>query len=281
MDRGGHQHALAVLARQLEHRAAHVGAGGVVQQAVLAPAGSDVQLVLTDPVVDFVGEHPGGVDHRPGGKVPLAGVDHPALPGPFQAGDLGVEGELHPVFSGALRQAQGQLEGAHNARGVGKQGPLHLLREVGLQSPGLLPGEQLHVRHAVCHAPVVELPQLGQLLLGEAHHKGPHPPEGDVQLLAERIHALVARHIHLRFPGAGLRVEPSVHNGGVCLAGALTHIQGALHHQEAALPAGELPGHGGAHHTGAHHNGIVLFHSFSPPIPFQPAQAIPGPERFL
>ena len=244
--------------------------------------GGDVQLVLTDPVVDFVGEHPGGVDHRPGGKVPLAGVDHPALPGPLQAGDLGVEGELHAVFSGALRQAQGQLKGAHNARGVGKQGPLHLLREVGLQSPGLLPGEQLHVRHAVCHAPVVELPQLGQLLLGEAHHKGPHPPEGDVQLLAEaRPCSGCPPHSsslsRCRAPRRTRRAQwrslpcwcPRTHPGRAPTTRKLPFLR----ESSLATAAPTTPA--------THHNGIVLFHSFSPPIPFQPAQAIPGPERFL
>ena len=132
VDRGGDQHPLAVFPGQLEHRAGHMAPGGVVQQAVLAPAGGDMQLVRADPVVHFIGEHPGGVDHRPGGIVPPAGVDHPALFPRLQAGDLGVKGELHPVFGGALRQAQGQLKGAHNARGVGQQGPFHFLRKVGL-----------------------------------------------------------------------------------------------------------------------------------------------------
>ena len=129
---GGHQHALAVFAWQLEDGAAHVAPGGLVQQAVLPFPGGDGELLPAHPVVHLIGVDPGGVHHRPGGKVALVCFYQPALGALFQPGDSGIEGELHPVFGGALRQAQGEGKGTHDAGGAGPQGAADLIGEVGL-----------------------------------------------------------------------------------------------------------------------------------------------------
>ena len=71
MDRGAHQHAFAVLPRQLEHRVGHVIPSGAVQQAVLAPPGGDVQLLLTDPVVDRVANTPAALTTARASTSPL------------------------------------------------------------------------------------------------------------------------------------------------------------------------------------------------------------------
>ena len=199
VDGGGYQHALAVFAGQLEDGAAHVAPGGLVQQAVLPFPGGDGELFFAHPVVHLVGVDPGGVYHRPGGKVALVCFYQPALGDLFQPGDGGVEGELHPVFGGALRQAQGEGKGTYDAGGAGPQGTTHLVGEVGLQGLGLVPGEELQVGHAVFQAPLVQLLQLGHLLLPQAHHKGAHPGEGHVQLLGDLVHQLVAPHVHFGF----------------------------------------------------------------------------------
>ena len=141
-----------------------------------------MEFFLTHQVVKPVGIHTGGVYHCPGSQVALTGMEDPALPLTLQAVDLCVKGELHPVFGGAFRHAQSQLEGAHDAGSLRQQGAFHLFRKVGLQSPSLLPGEQLHAGNAVFHAPVIQLLELRQLLFGKTYHKGSHPLEGDVQL---------------------------------------------------------------------------------------------------
>lgn len=192
VDRGADQHALAHFTGQLENGPAHMAPSGFVQQAVFALAGSDRDFFLKNLVVQFTGMDPGGIYHSAGPNLPRAGLQKPAIRLAFDLQNLRVKTELHSVAGGAFRQAQGQLKGAYHAGGPGQQGPADPLRQVGLQGPCLLPGEQGEPRYAVGQPPVVQSPQLGQLRWVQADHQSANALKGNIQLLGELVHFLVA-----------------------------------------------------------------------------------------
>ncbi len=163
MNRGADKHPLAQAAGQLENGAGHMAAGGFIQQAVFPFSGQNFYVVTAGHVVEQPRVNPGGVDNRPGEKLPLAGNKPPALRGPGQSLYLGVKGKLHPIDGGAFAQAQGELKGAYNARGFRQQGPGYRFGKVWLQGPGLVPGKQREAWHAVFQAPAVQGLQLGQV----------------------------------------------------------------------------------------------------------------------
>ena len=166
-----HQNALAQLPGQLEHRVADEAAHLPVQQAVVAPAGGDVQLPGGDHVVQHVGIDACRVDNIPRLEVALLRVDGPALLAPGKARDLCVEPEVHTVGIGILRQSDGHIEGADNAAGRRPQGGNGVFADVGLQLVEPLGIHNFQPLHAVFHAVFIESQKPVHILLGHAYHQ--------------------------------------------------------------------------------------------------------------
>ena len=104
---------------------------------------------------------------------------------------------------------------------------------------------------------VQKLLQPGQARLLKAHHQGPVPAIGEVQLPGQRLHPAAALHVEPGLHRAGGGVEPGVNNGGIGLAGAHAHVLPLLRQTDFQLPAAQLPGHGAAHRAAADDDGIV------------------------
>ena len=54
MDRGRHQNAFSVFPRQGEDRAVHMGSGALVQETVISTARNDMDLLLTDHIMQLI-----------------------------------------------------------------------------------------------------------------------------------------------------------------------------------------------------------------------------------
>ena len=197
MDGGGHQHALAVLAGELENGVVDVALGGVVQQEIVAPAGDDGHIVVGHHVVQLVGVQPGGVDDHFRLHVALDGGYLPAAVDLLDVGDLAVKLELHAVAGGVLRQGEGEAEGAHNAAGGGVQRRHRLVADVGLHLHQLIPLHDAQALHSVGHAVGVQLVQRGAVLLAHHHHQRAVLLVGEVQLPGQLGHEQAARHVQL------------------------------------------------------------------------------------
>ena len=258
VDGGRYQHALAHFAGQLEDGAGHQPARLLVQQAVVALAGDDGELLFTDKIVHHIGIHARRIHHAPGADGALVGVDAPVL---AVAGDvlhLGVESEFHPVVGGVLRHGDGQPEGADDAAGGGVQRRHHLIGQIRFQRAGLVTGKNLQVGHAVGFAPLQQRLQTGAVRLVKAQHQRAVADEIKVQFLGQLPHQAVALHVEPGHPGAGGRVIARVDNGTVGLGGAGADILGLFQQAGFQLIAGQFAGYGTARHTAADHHYIIF-----------------------
>ena len=265
VDGGGNQHALAVLAGQGKNGVLYVLARLLVQQAVIAPAGGDMNLFLADHVVELVGVHPCGIDHAAGLIGAVVGLNLPAARDGVQAGDLGVKAELHAVGGGVLRHGDVHAEGAHNTGGGGVEDAHGLFGQVGLQLEDFLPVQnQLHVLDAILDAPLIQGLQVGQGILVDTHHQGAAPVERKIQLLGQVLHHLIALHVQLGHQGSVGGVVACVNNGAVGLGGAAAHVLRLLQHTDFGLVPGQLAGGGAPGHTGPNDDYVIHRRRSSP-----------------
>ena len=206
----------------------------------------------------------GGADDNPGIDEVPAGVEAEKAASSFDAGDLRVEAEGAAVGGSVLRQGDGHAEGTQYRAGGRPQGRHGLVRHRRLKGVKRRLVQDLQPLHAVLHAPVQQLPQMGQLRLVEAQHQRAAPPVGEVQLFGEGLHHLRALHVE---PGLGRterRVKAGVADGGVGLAGAHTHVLAPLYQADVQPIAAEIPGHGAAHCAAAYdHRVIHMYYLFS------------------
>ena len=242
VDGGGHQDALAVGAGALEDHVAHPVSLALVQQEVLAPGGVDGKGGGRGHLMDGLGPDAGGVDHVPAVEVALVGVDQPALFRGLQPGNGGVQVELCAVDYGSLRQGQTVLPGGADGGGGSVEGRGHPVGQVGVHGSGLVPGEQLELRHAVGLSPLEQGVEGSVILRREGQDQGAAGAVGDIQFGAQLLGQLSAPHVEPGHQGTGLRVITGVEDGGVGLGGAVGHVVFPLQNSDLQLVAGELEG---------------------------------------
>ena len=227
--RGAHQDALAHGGGQLEDGAVHDAAVLLVQQAVFAPAGHGVVLLVAQLVMQRVAVHPGAAHHHPGLHVAPGGVQGEVVTGALDGLHGGVKLEPAAVFPGVFVEGDGHAEGAHDGAGGGVQRSVHLVAEGRLLLPQCVAPQDFQPLDVVLLAPLVQLPQPGHVRLVEAQHQGAVAPVVKVQLPAQLLHHLAAFHVEAGLQRAGGRVKARVHDGAVGLGGAHAHVLAPLH----------------------------------------------------
>ena len=246
VDRGGHQHAFAVLARQLEHRMPHMVPGGVVQQEVIPPAGHDGHGVGADLVVQFVGMHARRVDHAARLQRAAAGLHPPAARDGPHGLHLGIELEAHAVFGGVLGKGAGQAKGADDAAGGGPQRSHRLVGDVRLQGAQFAAFHDAQPLHAVGQTVLIEFLQRRAVLIAQADHQAAALVVGKIQLFGKGRHHAAARHVQGGHAAACGGVEPGVDDGAVGLAGAAADVLLLVQYQNVRPEAAQFPGGGAA-----------------------------------
>ena len=129
--------------------------------------------------------------------------------------------------------------------------------EVGLQSTGLIPGEQGQTGHPVLCAPAEQLLEQDLVLRGKAEHQGPTGQIGYVQLGAQLPGQGGAPDVEAGHQGAGHGVIPGVDDGGIGLGGTVGHIVFPLHDPHFELIFGQLKGSGRAHDAAADDENVI------------------------
>ena len=130
MHRGGDQHALAVLARQLEHGMPHMLPGRVVKQEVIAAPRRDLHGVVgVRHIVQHIGIDARRIDDAARLQRAAVGFDGPAasVRKGVQPRDRRVELKLYAVLCGVFCQRVGQPERADDAAGRGIQTAGHVV----------------------------------------------------------------------------------------------------------------------------------------------------------
>lgn len=248
---GGHQHALAVLARQLKDRVVYVFARCMVQQKVVAPPRHNGHGVGADLVVQFVGMHPCRVDDTARFQRTAVGPKAPAAVYALDALYLGVKLELHTVFGGVFGKGVGQAEGADDAASGRPQRRHRFVGDVRLQGAQFLPPDDAQSLHAVGAAVFQQFFQRRAVLLAQADHQAAALPVGKIQLFGKVRHHPAARHVEGGHPAAGGGVKPCMDNGAVGLGGAAADVLLLIDHQNVALVSAQFPGRCAARHPTA------------------------------
>ena len=229
-----------------------------VQQAVIAPAGGNVQLpFLGHHIVQHVRVHARGVDHIPGLEVPAVRMNGPAAAASGETRYLCIEPEFHAVGISVLRQGNGHVKGADDTAGGGPQGGHGVLADIGLHFVKPFTVYNFQPLHTVLHAVFIKGLKSRHILLRHADHQGTIHLEWKVQIPGKLGHHSVAPHIHFCHKTSVGSVKARVDNGAVSLGGAAAHILRPLQNQHFSLVAGKIPGHRAAGDTGADNNYIV------------------------
>ena len=257
VDRGADQNTLAQLAGELENCVLHKIPRLFIQQAVVSPAGGDVQLPFRNHIVEHIRIDPGGIDHIPGPEVPTVRVNRPeALPS-GKAQNAGIELECHAVGIGVLSKSDGHIEGADNSAGRGPQSRHSILAHIGLQfvePPGIHNFQPLY---PIFQAVFIEGFQPWQVLFGHTDHQRTVHPEWEIQLLGQLRHHPISLDVHLGHEAAMGGVVARMDDGAVGLGGAAAHIRLPLQNQHISLIAGQIPGHRAAGDTRSDDQAIV------------------------
>ena len=258
VDGGAYQNALAQFAGQLEHRMAHESAGLLVQQAVIAPAGGNMQLpLLGHHIVQHVRVHARGVDHIPGLEVAAVRMNGPAAAASGEARYLCIEPEFHAVGISVLRQGNGHVKGADNTAGGGPQGGHGVFADVWLQFVKTFTVYNFQPLHTVLHTVFIEGLKSRHILLGHTDHQRAVHLERKIQIFGKLGNHPVAPDVHFGHEAAVGSVKARVDNGAVGLGGAAAHILCPLQNQHFPLIAGQIPGYRAAGDTRADNNYIV------------------------
>ena len=247
--RGGDQHALAVLAGQLEHRVFHVSARAVIQQEVIAPARDNRHSIVTYHVVQLVRVDTGGVHDAARVQVALVGMYPPAAVDFFQPGHAGVKLELRAVFGGVFGKGKGQPERAYNAAGGRPQRGDGFVRDVRFHRQKLVALDDAQPLHAVGNAVFVQLLQGGAVRVRQADHQTAAWVVGKIQLLGKSGHHAAALHVQLCHQAAGGSVKARVYNGAVGFGGAAADILLFFQNQNISVVSADFPGSGAACHA--------------------------------
>ena len=259
MDRGRDQHALAVLARQLEHCVPHVLSGRVVQQEVIpAPRGNFHRVGSVGQVVQRVGVDARRIDDAARLAAAAVGIDLPTAPGQWvQTGDFGVKPEPHAVFGCVFGQGVGQAKGADDAAGGCPQGGDGSVGNVRFHRDQLVALDDAQPFHAVGDAVLVEFLQRGAVVLTQADDKTAALVVGKVQLLGKGRHTAAALDVELRHQAAVCGVVPGVNDGTVGLGRAAADVLLFLQHQNIRVIARKFPCAGTPGHARANDDDIV------------------------
>ena len=267
MNRRSHQHSLAHLARKLENGVGHMASRLLVQQAVFALSGRDVNLPGAHHVVERVGVNSRRIDHvfgRHNRSLAVPAVLRLQListGSPADALYFGQETEFHAIVAGVLRQGDGQAEGAHDAAAGRVQGRHHAVRHIRLHLPGLVPADNGQAGNAVLAPLLIQLLQPRFLLLVKAEHQGTVPLEIEIQLPGQFLHHAISLHIEPCLERSRNRVVACVHNGAVRLGSAGADVLLPLHDAGAQVIAGQFPGNGTSDHAAANDHRIEIHFS--------------------
>ena len=233
-----YQHALTVLARQLEDRVVYMPGCRVIQQEVIAAPGNDLHRVGgVHGVVQLVGMHTGGVDDQPRFDAALVRLNAPAALDGGHAGHGRIKLELYAIFCGVLSKSIGQAERADDAAGRGPQGGDRIVRNVRLHLGQLVTFDNAQALYAVGHAVFVQLFKARAILLAQADDQAAALVVGKVQLFGKGGHAAAALHIQLSHQAAVDGIVARMYNGAVCLGGAAADILLLIQHQNIRFTA--------------------------------------------
>ena len=188
VDSRGDQDTLAELCGLREDRVADMVSDGLVQQAVVAAPGSDIDLFLTDHVVELVRIDTGRVDDIPCLVHTVVGADRPDRIAVFFAGagreglHLGIEEEVDAVHAGIFSHGDIEDKRTNDPAGGGIQGGHYVLREVGLFLQCLFAAQDLQTFDSIGNAPVVQV--FESVLFGfmNTDDQGPVPLERNVEV---------------------------------------------------------------------------------------------------
>ena len=235
---GGDQHALTVLARQLEDGVVHMPCRRVVQQEVIAAPGNDLHRVGgIHGVVQLVRMHTGGVHHQARLKAALVGLHAPAALNRGKAGDGGIKLELYAIFCGVLGKSIGQAKGADDAAGGCPQGSHRVIGNVRLHLDQLVTFDNAQALYAVGHAVFVQLYQIRAVLLAQTHHQAAALVVGKIQFFGKGRHTAAALHIQLGHQAAVGGIVACMDNGAVGLGGAAADILLLIQNQNICFTA--------------------------------------------
>ena len=238
MHGGGDQHALTVLARQLEDGVVHMPCRRVVQQEVIAAPGNDLHRVGgIHGVVQLVRMHTGGVHHQARLKAALVGLHAPAALDGGKAGDGGIKLELYAIFCGVLGKSIGQAKGADDAAGGCPHGSHRVIGNVRLHLDQLVAFDNAQALYAVGHAVFVQLYQIRAVLLAQTHHQAAALVVGKIQFFGKGRHTAAALHIQLGHQAAVGGIVACMDNGAVGLGGAAADILLLIQHQNICFTA--------------------------------------------
>jgi len=236
----------------------HHGARRTIQHKVFALARRDGETVHTGGAHQVIGTQARRNDGPAGAKGAAVG-DHARHGGalPQEASDGGLQAQLDTVGDGVLRGRKAQRKGIDDAPRGRIERAGGRLCEAWLTPAHLLRGEQFQAGDAIFSTAVIEFPQRGEVLLADAHHIRAATLKLDIQLTADLVEQGIARHVQTGFGAPRLGVIAGVDDGRVGLGGALAHVRGPVHEEDAQAIARELARNVGAHHASADDDHII------------------------
>ena len=260
MHRGGDQHALAVLARQLEHGMPHMLPGRVVKQEVIAAPRRDLHGVVgVRHIVQHIGIDARRIDDAARLQRAAVGFDGPAasVRKGVQPRYRCVELKLYAVLCGVFCQRVGQPERADDAAGGRPERCHRLIGDIRLHRSKLVPLDDAQPLHAVGDAVFIEFLQRGAVLLAQADDQTAALGVGKIQLLGQRGHPAAALDIEFRHQAAVGSIIAGMYNSAVGLGGAAADILRLIQHQNIRAVARKFPRAGTPGHACADNDYIM------------------------